>query len=163
MRYIDSFYRHILTRMSNIERIFIKYIKGTPKLAIVRDITITFCTVTNEVRRVCSFETVSVHITTKVIKKNYDKRTAQENDFILKHGWKIVHMPDYIYLNKNAKRGDYLFAKKLNNDTYVASIEIQSNEEGYFVYVVSMFRVAKERYLDSYSLIWSWKGGDPSS
>ena len=77
-----------------IEVIFSQHIKGTPKGAIVRDMTIKLSTLTNEVRRAGKFSTANVHITTKVIKKNCDKRPAEENDFILKHGWKIVHNPD---------------------------------------------------------------------
>jgi hypothetical protein len=117
----------------------------------------------NEVQRACDFPTVNVHITTKVIKKNYDKRPAEENDFILKHGWKIVHMPDEIYKNKDAKRGDYLFAKKMNNTTYVASVEVSKYSDEPTLYVVSLFRIRKPAYLDSYNLTWSWKGGKPSS
>lgn len=150
---------------SNVERIFEAHIKGTPKQAIVRELTITFCTLTNEVQRVCDVDTKAVLITTKVIKKNYDKRTAEENDFILKNGWQVVHMPSGIYRNKDGKRGDYLFAKRMNNELYVASIEVAEADGAQALYTVSMFRIrkGKEGYLNGYELIWSWKGGDPSS
>ncbi|HVV25614.1 MAG TPA: hypothetical protein VHC21_01090 [Candidatus Saccharimonadales bacterium] len=149
--------------MSNAEKVFEKYIKGTPPQAIVRDLTIVFCSLTNAVQRVCKFRVANVHITTKVLKKNYDKRTAQENDFLLKSGWKVVRIPDEIYLNKSAKRGDYLFAKRINNDLYVASIEVEFSNNIETLYVVSMFKVRKESYLSNYKLVWSWKGGEPSS
>ena len=149
--------------LSNVERIFNEYIQGTPKQAIVRDFTIKLCTLTNEVQRVCNFPTTNVHITTKVIKKNYDKRTAEENDFIVKNGWRIVHTPDSIYKNKDAKRGDYIFTKRIKNDLYLASIELSSYADAPILYVASSFRIRKESYLDSYNLIWSWKGGEPSS
>jgi hypothetical protein len=148
---------------SNVERIFDAHIKGTPPQAIVRELTITFCSLTNEVQRVCSFDTGTVLITTKVIKKNYDKRTAEENDYILKNGWQVIHMPSSIYRNKSGKRGDFLFAKKMNNNLYVASLEVSQSEGEYSLYVVSVFRVRKESYLYGYELIWSWKGGEPSS
>jgi hypothetical protein len=112
---------------------------------------------------VCDFPAGSVHITTRVIKKNYDKRSAEENDFLLKNGWKVVYMPSEIYKNKNGKRGDYLFAKTINNALYVASIEVSTYAEMPILYVVSLFRVPKPSYLNGYNLIWSWKGGDPSS
>lgn len=151
-------------RVSNAERLFETYIKGTPKQAIVRELTVTFCSLTNEVSRACGFHTITVYITTKIIKKNYDKRPAEQNDFILKNGWKIIRMPDEIYENKEGKRGNFLFSKRLNNDLYVASIEVVNSEQsGEMLYAVSLFRVPKESYLDGYNLIWSWKGGTPSS
>ncbi len=146
-----------------MERIFDSYVKGTPAQAIVRELTITFCSLTNEVQRACRLDSATVLITTKIIKKHYDKRTAEENDFILKNGWRVVHMPSEIYRNKDGKRGDFLLSKKLNNNQYVASIEVSKAEEELSVYVVSIFRVRKESYLSSYELIWSWKGGEPSS
>lgn len=149
--------------LSNIERIFEEYIKGTPQKGMVRLLTIKFCTLTNEVQRVCDFPTANVHITTRVIKKNYDKRSAEENDFLLKKGWQIVYMPNRIYENKDGKRGDYLFAKTISNTLYVASIEASTYAGTPILYVVSLFRVQKESYLSSYNLIWSWKGGESSS
>jgi hypothetical protein len=115
------------------------------------------------VQRVCGFPTVSVHITTKVIKKNYDKRTAEENDFLLKNGWQVVSMPNKIYKNKGAKRGDFLFSRLIDDRLYVASIEISTYAESPILYVASLFRVQKDSYLASYDLVWSWKGGNPSS
>ena len=150
--------------MSNIELVFDQYVKGTTKKAIVRLLTIKFCTLTKEVQRVCSFPTTSVHITTRVIKKNYDKRSAEENDFILKNGWKIVYMPSEIYKNKDAKRGDFLFAKSIGNVVYVASIEVSTYAGSPILYIASIFRVPKPKsYLSGYELIWSWKGGESSS
>jgi hypothetical protein len=148
---------------SNVERVFANHIKDTPPQAIVRELTITFCTLTNEVQRVCGLEVATVLITTKIIKKHYDKRTAEENDYILKNGWQVVHMPGDIYRNKGGKRGDFLFAKRMNNSLYVASIEVAKSDDTHSVYVVSIFRVRKESYLNGYELIWSWKGGEPSS
>lgn len=150
-------------RKSNVEITFERYIQGTPSKSIVRDLTIIFCSLTNEVQRVCNFETPTVYITTKVLKKNYDKRPAEQNDFIIKHGWKVVHMPSDIYKNKDGKRGDFLFAKRLNNDLYVCSLEIVKDDGIDGTYAVSLFRVNKESYLNGYELIWSWKGGEPSS
>jgi hypothetical protein len=148
---------------SNVERIFNTYIKCTEKQAPVRLLTVKFCTLTNEVQRVCGFPTISVHISTKVIKKNYDKRTAEENDYLLKNGWKVVHQPSEIYKNKDSKRGDFLFAKSLNGKSYVCSIEVSEYADAPILYVVSLFRVRKPSYLESYELVWSWKGGVPSS
>lgn len=149
--------------MSNIQGAFEAYIKGTPPKAIVANLTILFCTLTNKVQRVCRFETTKVHITTRILKKNYDKRPAEENDFIIEYGWKIVRFPDHIYENKNAKRGSYVFAKRMKNELYLASIEVSKDGSAYMLYAVSTFRLRKENYLKTYKLIWSWKGGEPSS
>lgn len=147
-----------------IELIFTKYIQRTPKGAIVRDMTIKLSSLTHEVRHSINFLTSSVHITTKVIKKNYDKRPAEENDFMLHHGWRILRNPDSIYLNKDGKRADYVFTKRLYRQTYMAAVEVSDHAEAPMLYVVSMYRLPKpDNYLRSYELIWSRKGGRPSS
>lgn len=150
-------------KKSHLETVFDKYIKGTEPQAIVRVMVIKMCTLTNEVRNAINFPTESVYISTKVIKKLYDKRPAEEHDFLLHHGWRIIHYPERIYRNKDGKRGDYLFCAKLHNQLYVASIETSNYAGQPILYLVSMFRVRKETYLHGYDLIWSWKGGTPSS
>jgi len=147
-----------------IEDIFSRHIKNTPKGCVVRDMTIKLCTLTNQVKHDLKLPTGNVHITTKVIKKNYDKRPAVENDYILHNGWKIIHNPDDIYKNKDAKRGDFAFTKTMDNNVYLASIEISTYADEPILYVVSMFRLSKpEQYLRGYEHLWSWKGGNPSS
>jgi len=149
--------------MSNLERIFEQYIRGTEKQALVKEITIKLCTLTNEVQRVCGFDTATVLVSTRVIKKNYDKRPAEEHDFILRHGWKVITLPDHIYVNKTSKRGDYRFGRTMRGGTYVASIEIDNSTEEQMLLVASLFRIGKSSYLNSYELYWSWKDGEPSS
>lgn len=149
--------------MSNVERAFERYVKGTPKKAIVTNLTIVLCTLTNQVEKVCEFETSKVHITTRMLKKNYDKRPNEENDILLAYGWKIVRFPDHVYKNKDGKRGHYFLVKRMKNHLYGASIEVEKTEESYMLYVATMFRIQKDSYLNGYNLIWSWKGGDPSS
>ena len=149
--------------MSDVISVFETHIKGTEKKAIVKDLTIKYCSLTQEVCRACNFSDDTVYITSRVLKKNYDKRTAEENDFILKYGKEVVCLPDDIYMNKDGKRGDYLFAKTTQGKLYVSSIEKASKIDPFGLYVASIFRVQKVSYLKSYSLIWSWKGGEPSS
>jgi len=134
-------------------------VKGTPEKAIVGDATITICHLTHQVMKGCSLANPKVHISARVLKHLYDKKPAEEFDTLVKHAWKIARFPNQVYANKNSKRGDLLFVRWIKCNLYACSIEIGDSE----LAVVTLFRVRKERYLNNYRLIWSWKDGDPSS
>ncbi len=137
-----------------------KHIKGTPAKAIVADVTIFLCQLTNSVSRTLeAVPTTKVHINTRVIKHLYDKKPAEEFDFIVQYLPKIVKYPDCVYKNKDPKRGHFAFLKKIKSDNYLCSLEIAEEE----IFVVTAFRVRKENYLKEYELLGSWKGDIPSS
>lgn len=102
---------------------------------------------------------VKVFVTTKMLKHLYDKRPAEKYDSILNNIYTFVKYPDHIYINKDSKRGDKLFVMKIEDQNWIVSLE--SLEEKY--YVVTCFKQRGENYLNNYTLIWSWKGDNPSS
>lgn len=154
----------------SLVKFFKKYVRNTDEKSPVVERTIMVCVLTKAVLTACSFSTQKMHITTKILKHLYDKRPAEEFDAILKYLPQLVKYPDNIYKNKNSKRGSLCFSKKIRGQLYWCSVEQTPERDPQEVcdgmnYVVTAFRIrkGKESYVDSYTLIWSWKGGNPSS
>lgn len=98
----------------------------------------------------------------------YDKKPAQEYDFVIRHVSQVVMYPDKIYQNLDSKRGDYVFRKHVGGQDVICSIEKCASEDptdnGSEVNVaVTALYLRKEGYLRNYKLLWSWKGDIPSS
>ncbi len=148
-------------------KLFKIYVRDTEKEAPVVDLTITVCTVTKSVSKAANFSSEKIYITTRVLKHMYDKRPAEEFNYIIHNLWQISKFPDEIYENNNSKRGQFVFIKKLGKFKYFCSVE-KTNEEDPdshcigMNYIVTAFRV-EDTYLKSFRLLWSWKGGTPSS
>ena len=159
--------------MSTIIKVFKKHIKGTGKKKQIKKLTIYVCNFSNVVMNEFKFSTNRVHLSTKSLKHMYDKRVAQEFDFILNNLPKIIKKPDKVYKNIKGKRGDYCFLKKFAKDTYFCIIEnsddVNPNDGKIGMnYVVSVYKLSEDkekrkRYLSGYKLLWSWKGDKPSS
>ena len=88
-----------------------------------------------------------------MIKHLYDKKPAEEFDFIIDNLHKIIKYPNYIYKNKKEKRGDWCFVKKIKNELYISSLE----REEEILEIVTVFRIRKEKYLKNFKLLWSWE------
>jgi hypothetical protein len=145
-----------------LKNLYKQHIKGTASKAVVNEITASICRVTNTVGRCVNNHVVcghKVHITTRALKHLYDKKPAEEFDFIVDNLHKVVKYPDNIYKNKNPKRGNLCFTKTLNGNIYFCSLEVSEEE----MYVVTCFRIRKESYLNDYELLWSWRDDNPSS
>lgn len=149
-------------------RLFKLHIAHTEAEKPVFDQTILLCNVTNAVAKACHLKSTKVYINTKIIKHLYDRKPAEEFDFLIHNLHTMVKYPDEIYINKQSKRGDFIFVKELRNNRYICSIEVVDDclinnvlEDASFV--VTGFRLRSERYLKKYELMWSWKGGRPSS
>ena len=150
-----------------------KYIKGTPKKDYVKELTVLVCNLTDIVKGNLKIQTSRVYITTKVLKHMYDKRTAEEFDFVVSNLTDFIKFPERIYKNKQGKTGNYCFYKTIAKDAYFCVLEISGDkdpcdEEIGMVYVVSAYRLSEDKkkrrnYLSSYKLLWSWKGDNPSS
>jgi len=138
------------------------YIKGTQKEALVINKTVFLCNLTRSVNKACSLEAHRVFVTTRMLKHLYDKKTAEEYEFIINNLHTVVKYPDDIYKNRNSKRGDFLFAKLLKSNKYLCSIEICKDEE-IKLFIATCFRIHNPKYLDNYEFLWSWKVGKPSS
>jgi hypothetical protein len=138
-----------------------KYIRGTEKGAIVQNVQVFLCSLTSAVIRGISSGCGRVYINTRVLKHVYDKRPAEEFDFLTCNIHTIVKYPDAVYKNKNGKKGDYCFIKELKNMKYMCSVQVvRGDDASAQCEIVTFFRLQKESYLKSYDLLWEWKGGD---
>ncbi|MDP4010805.1 MAG: hypothetical protein Q8P72_01085 [Candidatus Roizmanbacteria bacterium] len=151
-----------------IKKLFKLYIDGTDEKAKIIDTSTMVCNATKTVAKACSLSSVKIYISTKVIKHLYDKRPAEEFNFLINNLHTIVKYPDDIYKNKDSKRGHFAFVKTFKNDKYFSSIEVVENFKVNEILedvncIVTCFRMKKEKYLNNYELMWSWKGDKPSS
>ena len=140
------------------------YIKGTQPQAIITIVEVHLCQFTLAVTRVIeendhASEKCKLFVSTRVLKHLYDKKPAEEYDFVLANAHTIAKYPDHIYKNKNAKRGDFILRKNVSNEDWLCSVERVDGKCN----LVTCFRLRKENYLNSYNLIWSWKDDIPSS
>lgn len=145
-----------------------KHIHGTEEKALVVEITILLCNLTNAVIKGCSFETAKVYITSKCLKHLYDKKPAEEYHCLIKYLPQIVKHPDLIYQNSAGKRGSLCFYKKIGKNAYLCTLEKgvnleESIEMDIANFIATCFRLRDENYLKKYKLLWSWKGDNPSS
>ena len=131
-----------------------KYIANTSQNAIVQNVSAFLCNLTYAVTKGVELQGYHrVYISTKVLKHSYDKRPAFEYDLIINEIHKIVKYPDKIYKNKENKRGDYCFVKTIKNEKCLCVVEKGEQR----LEVVTFYRVPKEKYLDGFSLVWSWR------
>jgi hypothetical protein len=150
-------------RRGVIHELFEKHIKHTKEKEIVPLETVYICRLTYSVLNVLGFGDSKVHVSTKVLKHLYDKKPAEEFDFLINSLPAIIKYPDRVYKNKISKRGDFCLVKRLKGFSYLCSVEFCEDAGEMRVCVVTAFRVRDEAYLKKYELLWSWKGGDPSS
>ena len=139
------------------------HIRGTAKKAAVQLVTVFLCHLTFAVSKGLRCDCNKVYVSTRALKHCYDKRTAEEFDFLTKSIHKVIQYPDKIFTNKPGKRGEYCFYKEIKNSKYFCSIEKNERDDGQFVFeIVTFFRV-QDSYIKSYELLWEWKGGESSS
>lgn len=146
----------------SVVKFFKKYIRGTIQKQTVLEETILVTELTRTVMRACGLNTTHVYINTRIIKHLYDRKPAEEFDFIIRNIGIIVKFPDLIYKNKSGKRGEFCFVKDINDLRYLCVIGnvASANNGGEDVFIVTCFRVRDSKYLKDYKVFWSWKGGD---
>lgn len=150
--------------MQPIPTLYKQYVHGTERKAIVQMLTVLLCHLTVAVVKGIESNCNKVYISTRVIKHIYDKRPAQEFDFLIENAHTVVKYPDKVYKNKDGKRGSFCFVKKIKNEEWLVSIEtMQENNHNTHCEVVTFFRVNGDDYLSSYELLWEWEGGKPPS
>ena len=145
--------------MSIVINLHKKYIKGTEKKAIVQVIQALLCQLTHTVMKDLKFPCNKVYVNTRSLKHTYDKRSAEEYDFLVVNLGIIVKFPDAIYKNKDGKRGSHCFVKKIKNKIYLCSLEIIKEKDSTYCEVATFFRT-DENYLKNCELLWEWNGGN---
>jgi hypothetical protein len=150
-------------RRGVVQNLFEKHIINTKEKEVVVLESAFICRLTYMVLDVLGFSDSRVHINTKVLKHLYDKKPAEEFHFIISNLHTIVKYPDCIYKNRTSKRGEFCLVKKIEDYLYLCSVEFCDDGGEMRICVVTAFRVRDEAYLKKYELLWSWKGGVPSS
>jgi hypothetical protein len=152
-----------MPRQDVLRELFETHIQNTPQGSPVVEKTVLLCGLTNAVAQALGTDSRKVYATSRSLKHLYDKRPAEEFDFLLDHLHQVVKYPARIYRNKPGKRGGWCFAKILGNEDYLCALEIGTYPERPEIYVATAFRVRDAKYLDGYELLWSWRSGRPSS
>lgn len=129
-----------------------RYIRNTEKNALVKEVRALLCHLGKGVRNILGVTEYKIYIKTRVLKHLYDKRNAQEYDFILENLLTIVKLPDRLYLNKSEKRGEFVFYKNINNRGILCSIE-KSETDGSFDIVTVFTGKDLDRYLKVYKIL----------
>ena len=131
-----------------------RYVANTDKNALVQNVSVFLCNLTYTVTKGVELRGYhKVYISARVLKHSYDKRPAFEYDLIINEIHKIIKYPDEIYKNKEGKRGDFCLVKRVKNEKCLCVVEKKDQR----FEVVTFYRIPKEKYLNSFSLVWSWR------
>lgn len=138
-----------MQKSTSVVTAFKQLIRGTEEKARVVDQTILVCVLTNAVYSSGHFSSQKVYVTTKVIKHLYDRKPAEEFEFILHRLEQLVKYPDHIYENKQGKRGSICFVKQIAKHKHLCSLELSDDTdpdgEIGMNYIVTAFRVRERR------------------
>lgn len=152
-----------MPRKDVLRELFEAHIQNTPPGAAVAEKTVFLCGLTNAVAHALGKEAKKVYATSRFLKHLYDKKPAEEFDFILDHLHQVVKYPDRIFGNKPGKRGDWCLTRAIGNTTYLCALEMSGDVGREDIYIATAFRIRDARYLDGYELLWSWRSDRPSS
>lgn len=152
----------------DLYNLYKKHIENTEEKAVVVNIKILLCHISNSAKQGSKIDNPKIYITSRAVKHLYDKKPAEEFNFIINNLRDLAETPDAIYANKNSKRGSICLLKEINGKSYFCSVEISKtiNDLGEEIeknHIVTAFRLRDIAYLKDYKLLWSWKDGNPSS
>lgn len=120
--------------------------------------------ITRKPRQTMGCAQKKIYIHTRAIKHLYDKKPAEEFDFLIDHLATIVRSPDFLYRNKYNKTGNFCIIKEIDGYRYLIVIEVKAKqtlkEE---IWIVTAFRIRDDKYLRTYDLLRSWRDGAHSS
>jgi hypothetical protein len=148
-------------KLWNIHECFIRRTKSEARILALK---IRITKITRRTRRAIYSNTRRIYIRTYALKHLYDKKPAEEFDFVIDHLESIVRGPDCVYRNKTNKTGGFCITKKIDDDHYIVIIEVfERNTPKEEIQIVTAFRIRDKRYLENYELLWSWRDGAHSS
>ncbi len=146
-------------RDKKLERAFKRHVEGTAPDAVVTNILVADGALPATIVEMIGVVSPRVYIATRVLKHLYDKRPAEEFDFLLKNLPFIAAQPDHLYRNKTDKRGQFCLTKRIGAHGYFAALEIVEGICRKEIQLVTAFRVRSEPYLNEYDLLWSRRDG----
>lgn len=113
----------MVKRRGVVKSLFHKHVKNTKEKDFVARESVCIFRLTRTVLDVLGFGDSKAHISTKVSKDLYDKKPAEEFDFVINNLHTILKYPDRVYKNKISKRGDFCLVKKVKDFEYLCSVE----------------------------------------
>jgi len=134
-----------------------RYIKNTEKGALVKEVRALLCHLGKWVRNILRVTEYKIYIKTRVLKHLYDRRNAQEYDFILENLMTIVKSPDKLYLNKSEKRGEFVFYKNINNRGILCSIQKNETDDSFDI-VTAFTGKDLTSYLKNFEILYPPEG-----
>jgi hypothetical protein len=141
-----------------------KYIRRTKFEGPILKLKIRVTKITKKTKRAIGSNNRRIYIRTFALKHLYDKRPAEEFDFVIDHLAIIIGTPNNLYRNKTNKTGGFCITKRIDNDYYIAVIEVFSrNTTKEEIQIVTAFRIRDKKYLRDYELLRSWRDGAHSS
>lgn len=145
-------------------RVYESKIRRTKPESSIPAIKIRLTKITRKMRTATGCAQKKIYITTHALKHLYDKKPAEEFDYLIDHLITIIRSPDLLYRNKYNKTGNFCIVKKIDEYRYIAIVEVKAkqtmNEE---ISVVTAFRMRDDKYLRTYDLLRSWRDGAHSS
>jgi len=136
------------------------YVRGTAEGSVVFMATVPIAEIATQLRIFLLCENRKVYLNTRSLKHLYDKKPAEEFDFILDNLESIVRTPDLLFRNKKDKRGDFCLVKDIQERRYLVSVEIKHFGWEANLQIVTAFRVRGGSYLKGYELLWSRRDGE---
>jgi phage-Barnase-EndoU-ColicinE5/D-RelE like nuclease3 len=144
--------------------VYEKHIRRSKLEAPVMDVKVRITKTTRKTRNAMHCRARKTYIRTRALKHLYDKKPAEEFDFILDHIMLIIRNPDCIYRNRSDRHTGFCLTRKIDNHQYLAVIElVAQNTSGEEVHIVTAFRIRDDNYLRNYDLLRSWRDGAHSS
>jgi len=140
--------------MTTLFRLDKKYIRLTSKHAAIIIKKILLCTIDKKVVESAQLKTHKLHISTRVMKHVYDKRPAQEYDTALNNLESAMESPDFIFENKQGKRGSMCFVTRLGDKLLWCPVEESIDENNHPILEVVTFFLAQYKYAKNYKLLW---------
>lgn len=135
------------------------FVRKSDKGGMVKFVEMHLCTLSNAVIQSIFLKSNKVYINTRTIKHIYDKRPAEEFDFLVQNIHLVLLYPNQIYKNKDGARGEYCLIKTIRGDKYLCSLQITYKENVHKNEIVTFFRTG-DSYLRNYKLLWEWKDGN---
>jgi hypothetical protein len=136
-------------------RVHEQQIQRTKPEAHILAMKIRIAKITKQLQQAMGCEGKNIYIHTRALKHLYDKKPAEEFDFLIDHLEAIVRAPDFLYRNRDNKTGSFCVVKEIEHCRYIVILEE--------IWIVTAFRVRDEKYLRNYDLLRSWRDGAHSS
>ena len=86
-----------MPRKDVLRELFEIHIQNTPPGAVVAEKTVFLCGLTNAVAHALDKQSPKVYATSRFLKHLYDKKPAEEFDFLLDHLHQVVKYPEGIF------------------------------------------------------------------